>query len=99
MERSDGHGLAKCTGNRKCGPGSDKGAVETSPFQGEGSEGPSHCESVVKEHAKLRTEYLEELGYKVVRFTNDEVKFNVQGVSGEVLQVTESRITEIKSRN
>jgi very-short-patch-repair endonuclease len=59
-------------------------------------DGASHLEPEQQEYNKLRTEYLEELGYKVIRFTNDDVKFNIQGVTGEILQTVESRIIELK---
>jgi leucyl-tRNA synthetase len=61
-------------------------------------DGASHFEPEQMEYDKLRTEYLEELGYKVIRFTNDEVKFNIQGAIGEILKTVESRIAEIKSK-
>jgi leucyl-tRNA synthetase len=41
-------------------------------------DGASHLELEQMEYDKLRTEYLEELGYKVIRFTNDDVKFRIQ---------------------
>ncbi len=46
-------------------------------------DGASHLEPEQMEYDKLRTEYLEELGYTVIRFANDDVKFNVDGVIGE----------------
>ena len=61
-------------------------------------DGASHFEPEQMEYDKLRTEYLEELGYKVIRFTNDEVKFNIQGVIGEIIRTVESRIVEVKRR-
>jgi very-short-patch-repair endonuclease len=61
-------------------------------------DGPSHFEQDQQEYDKLRTEYLEELGYKVIRFTNDDVKLNIDGVIGEILQTVENRITELKSK-
>lgn len=47
---------------------------------------------------KARTEYLENLGYKVIRFTNDDVKYNLQAVAEVILQTAESRILELKSK-
>ena len=61
-------------------------------------DGPSHLEPGQQEYDKVRTDYLEELGYKVIRFTNDEVKFNIEGVIGEILNVVESRIIERKNK-
>jgi very-short-patch-repair endonuclease len=61
-------------------------------------DGPSHLEPDQQEYDKLRTEYLEELGYKVIRFTNEDVKLNIDGVIGEILKTVESRIAHIKSK-
>jgi very-short-patch-repair endonuclease len=61
-------------------------------------DGASHLEPAQIEYDQLRTEYLEELGYKVIRFTNDEVKFNIVGVIGEILKMVESRVVARKSK-
>ena len=61
-------------------------------------DGPSHLEPDQQEYDKLRTEYLEELGYKVIRFSNDDVKFNIESVTGEIMRVVESRIMELKGK-
>jgi very-short-patch-repair endonuclease len=61
-------------------------------------DGPSHLEPNQQEYDKLRTEYLEELGYKVIRFTYDDVKFNIDGVIGEIMKAVESRIVELKGK-
>jgi very-short-patch-repair endonuclease len=47
---------------------------------------------------KLRTEYLEELGYKIMGFTTDDVKFNIESITGEILRVLESRSIELKGK-
>jgi very-short-patch-repair endonuclease len=60
--------------------------------------GASHLEPEQMEYDKLRTEYLEELGYKVIRSTNDDVKFNIKGVIGEILRVVEIRIMDLKGK-
>lgn len=60
-------------------------------------DGTSHLESNQKEYDQVRTEYLEELGYKVIRFTNDDVRYNIKGVAGEILQSAAKRIAELKS--
>jgi very-short-patch-repair endonuclease len=62
------------------------------------ADGASHLEPEQMEYDKLRTEYLEELGYKVIRFTNDEVKFNIESVTREILRVVKSRIIEIMGK-
>ena len=61
-------------------------------------DGASHLEPDQQEYDKLRSEYLEELGYKVIRFTNEEVKFNIEGVISEILKTVESRIGKLKSK-
>jgi very-short-patch-repair endonuclease len=61
-------------------------------------DGASHLEPKKMEYDKLRTEYLEELGYKVIRFTNDDVRFNIQGVIVEILRVVESRCKDLKGK-
>jgi very-short-patch-repair endonuclease len=41
-------------------------------------DGESHFQPDQEEYDKARTEYLEELGYKVIRFTNNDVKYNIR---------------------
>ncbi len=60
-------------------------------------DGESHLEPGQEQYDKARTEYLEELGYKVVRFTNDDVRYNISAVVNEILQSIESRIAELKA--
>ena len=59
-------------------------------------DGESHLESEQAEYDKARTEYLEEFGYKVIRFTNDDVRHNIDAVVGEILLAVERRIAESK---
>ena len=61
-------------------------------------DGASHLETEQQEYDKLRTEYLEELGYKVIRFSNDDVKFNIESVIGEIMRVIEGRMNELKDK-
>lgn len=61
-------------------------------------DGESHMEPDQEIYDKARTEYLENLGYKVIRFTNDDVKYNLQAVAEVILQTAESRILELKSK-
>jgi len=62
-------------------------------------DGESHLEPSQKEYDKARTEYLEELGYKVIRFTNNDVRYNINAVANKILQTIEIRIAELKSKN
>ncbi len=59
-------------------------------------DGTSHLEITQKEYDRARTEYLEEMGYKVIRFTNENVRCNVEEVVSEILQSVNNRITELK---
>jgi very-short-patch-repair endonuclease len=61
-------------------------------------DGQSHLEPDQVEYDKARAEYLEALGYKVIRFTNNDVKYNIHAVAGEILQIVENRIAELKSK-
>jgi very-short-patch-repair endonuclease len=62
-------------------------------------DGESHLEPGQKEYDQARTEYLEELGYKVIRFTNDDVRYNINAVANKILQTIEVRIAELKANN
>lgn len=57
-------------------------------------DGASHLDKEQVEYDKARTEYLEELGYKVIRFTNNEVRYNINAVVDEIIKVAEKRIEE-----
>ena len=61
-------------------------------------DGESHMEPDQVVYDKARTEYLEELGYKVIRFTNNDVRYNLHAVAGEILKITENRIAELNRR-
>jgi very-short-patch-repair endonuclease len=62
-------------------------------------DGGSHLEQNQKEYDQARTEYLEELGYKVIRFTNNDVRYNINAVTDKILQTIEVRIAERKENN
>ena len=61
-------------------------------------DGDSHLRKEQIEYDEARTEYLEELGYKLIRFTNDDVRYNIHAVVDEIVRVIESRIAELKSK-
>src|SRR5512143_3201675 len=44
-------------------------------------DGESHVEPEQVDYDNARTEYLESLGYKLIRFTNDDVRYNIQAVA------------------
>src|SRR5262245_3421700 len=45
-----------------------------------GIDGESHFQETQMEYDQARTEYLETLGYKVIRFTNDDVRHKLHAV-------------------
>jgi very-short-patch-repair endonuclease len=61
-------------------------------------DGESHLEPSQKEYDKARTEYLEELGYKVIRFSNNDVRYNIDAVTSEILKTIEVRIAGVKTK-
>ncbi len=54
-------------------------------------DGDSHAEQV--EYDESRTAYLEERGYAVIRFTNQDVQRRLEGVLGEIMRRCEELIT------
>jgi very-short-patch-repair endonuclease len=50
-------------------------------------DGDSHLEKEQKEYDAARTEYLESLGRKMIRFTNDDVRFNINAVAQEIMGI------------
>ncbi|HET9912720.1 MAG TPA: endonuclease domain-containing protein [Anaerolineales bacterium] len=61
-------------------------------------DGESHLEPSQIEYDQARTEYLEEIGYKVIRFTNNDVRHNIDAVANEILQTIEVRIDKLKNK-
>lgn len=55
-------------------------------------DGPSHYESGPKEYDDARTKFLEELGYKVIRFTNDDVRYNIHAVVDRIIEAVKTII-------
>jgi very-short-patch-repair endonuclease len=60
-------------------------------------DGDSHLEPNQIEYDRARTDYLEDLGYRVIRFTNDNVRYNIEIVTSEILAAIEHRIAELKA--
>jgi very-short-patch-repair endonuclease len=58
-------------------------------------DGGSHLAKEQIEYDKARTEYLEALGYKVIRFTNDDVRYNINAVADEIIKNVEKRVEEM----
>ena len=61
-------------------------------------DGESHLDTDLAIYDNARREYLEDLGYKVIRFTNNDVRYNFRAVASEILQIVEIRIGELKSK-
>ncbi len=55
-------------------------------------DGSSHLEKEQQEYDQARTEYLEARGYKVIRFTNDNVRYNIHAVVTAIMEEVEKRI-------
>jgi very-short-patch-repair endonuclease len=55
-------------------------------------DGSSHFEKEQQEYDQARTEYLEARGYKVIRFTNDAVRYNIHAVAAAIMEDVEKRI-------
>ena len=56
-------------------------------------DGSQHCEPVAAEYDKRRTEYLQEQGYHVLRFSNLDVLRDFQGVCHAIDLAVKSRIS------
>ena len=48
-------------------------------------DGDSHLEKAQQEYDVARTEYLESRGHKIIRFTNDDVRFNIHAVAQTIV--------------
>jgi very-short-patch-repair endonuclease len=59
-------------------------------------DGESHLETSQLKYDAARTEYLETLGYKVIRYTNSDIRYNIQAVADEILRTVENRIAQLK---
>jgi len=49
-------------------------------------DGDTHYELPQQEYDLARTAYLEALGYKVIRFSNQDVRYNLQSVVDEIVR-------------
>jgi len=57
-------------------------------------DGSSHLEKEQQEYDHARTEYLEAREYKVIRFTNDDVRYNIHAVVTEIMEEVEKRVAQ-----
>ena len=59
-------------------------------------DGSQHFEPDQAAYDQARTEYLQELGYTVIRFTNDDVRYKIHAVAEEIRNTCE-RLVESKT--
>jgi very-short-patch-repair endonuclease len=52
-------------------------------------DGASHFESYQEEYDAARTAFLQELGYKVIRITNHDIRYNLNAVVDEIIKTIE----------
>lgn len=52
-------------------------------------DGATHLEPSQAEYDAVRTAYLEELGYTVIRFTNEDVRHSLNAVVDEIIRKIE----------
>ena len=55
-------------------------------------DGATHDDPLAQERDLLRTKYLESVGLRVIRFTNDDVMTNLEGVVIEIDRVVRERL-------
>ena len=57
-------------------------------------DGGSHLEQEQQEYDSARTEVLESIGCRVIRFTNSDVRYNINAVAQGILDIC----SELKSK-
>ncbi|GJQ53072.1 MAG: hypothetical protein HKUEN02_19190 [Anaerolineaceae bacterium] len=60
-------------------------------------DGASHFEPEQEKYDKARTEFLEELGCKMIRFANNDVRYNIHAVVDEIVRTIESILNPLAS--
>ena len=60
-------------------------------------DGASHFETSQIEYDQARTESLKNLGYKLIRFTNDDVRYSLNAVVSRIIEEVEIRIQELQN--
>lgn len=59
-------------------------------------DGQSHLENSQIEYDQARTEYLESLGYKVIRFMNDDIRYNINAAVARIIEEADLRSKELQ---
>ena len=55
-------------------------------------DGDTHFELSQQEYDLARTAYLEELGYKIIRFSNQDVRYNLPSIVDEIVRTINTLI-------
>jgi len=55
-------------------------------------DGESHLKKGQQDYDQARTQYLEALGYKVLRLSNNDIRYNIQAVIAKIIEEVEARI-------
>ena len=61
-------------------------------------DGDSHAEPDQEEYDNARTVWLEDRGYKVIRFTNHDAHKNLDNLLNELFLTCKERVSELESR-
>jgi very-short-patch-repair endonuclease len=61
-------------------------------------DGASHLDPEQQKYDAARTEFLEDLGYKVIRFTNNDVRYMLDAVATEIITTIE-KILSVKTND
>jgi very-short-patch-repair endonuclease len=60
-------------------------------------DGDSHFQKTQMDYDQKRTEHLESLGYTVIRFTNDDVRYSVHAVIAIIVEEVKTKIEELEN--
>jgi very-short-patch-repair endonuclease len=58
-------------------------------------DGETHFQKTQIEYDQARTEHLERLGYKVIRFTNDDIRYNINIVISKIIEEVKTRVKDL----
>ena len=58
-------------------------------------DGETHFQKAQIEYDQARTEHLERLGYKVIRFTNDDIRYNLNIVISKIIEEVKTRVKDL----
>ena len=58
-------------------------------------DGETHFQKAQLEYDQARTEYLERLGYKLIRFTNYDIRYNLNAVIAGIIEQVETRVKNL----